>query len=138
MFRLPLPLPRGTHYARLGIGPEATADEIREAADEYANRLRAQGASEDKLAEANELKALARADERARYDSEHPPLGLLRLEDTWSGFFEDRARSLAVLRRELEGFLESGGAAVHFPSDLTRTDFTDDFAYSPILDGQRS
>lgn len=138
MFRLPLPIPRGSHYARLGIGPEATADEIRGAADEYASRLRAEGASEDKLAEANELKGLARTTERSRYDAEHPPLGLLRLEETWSGFFEGRAQSLAVLRRELEQFLEDRGAAVHFPSDLSRTDFTDDYAYSPILDGPRS
>jgi hypothetical protein len=138
MFRLPLPILRNTSYTRLGVGPEATADEIRAASDEYVSRLKARGANHDKLAEANELKNLARAEERERYDADHPPLGLLHLEATRSGLFEDRTQGLAVLRRELEAFLARRGSPVYFPSDLTRTDFSEDFTYSSILDGRQS
>ena len=138
MFRMPLPMPRRTSYTRLGIGPEATADEIRVAAARYVSRLKAEGADEDKLAEANRLKDLAKAEEKARYDDAHPPLGLLSLEATWPGVFEDRTQKLAVLRRELEAFLVGRGSTVYFPSDLTRTDFSGDFTYSPVLDSGRA
>ncbi len=140
MFEFPLPTPRDTSYTRLGIGPEATTDEVRDAAARYVSSLKAGSADPDKLAEANKLKDLATTKERERYDAEHPPLGLLRLEPMWEGVFGDRAERLvvlAVLRRELEAFLVHRGWAVRFPSDLTRTDFTEDFAYSPLLDGRR-
>jgi hypothetical protein len=129
-----MPVPRNTSYARLGVGPEATAEEIQVASSQYLARLKQEHASDDQLKAASALKSLARADERARYDADHPPLSLLRLEPTWSSFVENRAEGLALLRRELEEFLASRGAEVYYPSDLTRTNFTDDFAYSPILD----
>jgi hypothetical protein len=136
LFRLPLPVPRRTHYELLGIGPEATADEVRHASSEYVDRLRAEGASDEKLAEANAVN-LASVDERAAYDEDHPPLALLRLEPPHGPLFEDRDHGLAALRRELEHFLAGRGADVYFPSDTTRTDFTADYTYSPLLDGPR-
>jgi hypothetical protein len=39
MFDYPLPIPRHTHYEELGIAPEATPDEIREAKESSINRL---------------------------------------------------------------------------------------------------
>ena len=141
MFRFPLPTPRYTSYTRLGIGQEATSDEIRVVAAQYISRLKAESADPDKLAEANKLKDLASTKERERYDAEHPPLSLLRLEPMWDRVFGDRAERLvvlAILRRELEAFLVRRGSALYFPSDLTRTDFTEDFAYSQVLDGGRT
>jgi hypothetical protein len=123
-------------YERLGIGPDATAEEVRDASREYVARLKAEGANEDKIAEANAMK-LESAEQRAAYDSEHPPLALLRLAPPRSDFFQDRDHALAVLRRALERLLSSRGEAVYFPSDVTRTDFSSDFSYSPLLDPPR-
>lgn len=39
MFDLPFPIPQGTVYERLGLGPDATSHEIREALSEYKNAL---------------------------------------------------------------------------------------------------
>jgi hypothetical protein len=133
LFSYPLPVPRRTVYERLGIGPDATAVDVRDASREYVNRLKAEGASEDKIAEANAMK-LESAEQRLAYDSEHPPLALLRLVPPRSSFFQDRDHALAVLRRTLERLLASRGEPVYFPSDVTRTDFTSDFSYSPLLD----
>jgi hypothetical protein len=136
LFSYPLPVPRQTVYERFGIGPEATAAEVRDASAEYVRRLQAEGASEDKVAQANAMK-LESGEQRAAYDAEHPPLALLRLVPPQSSLFQDRDHALAVLRRELERLLSSRGEAVYFPLDVTRTDFTSDFDYSPVLDPPR-
>jgi hypothetical protein len=49
----------------------------------------------------------------------------------------DRATSLAALRRELERFLLDAGEPVHHPDDTTRMDFTADFRPIPLLDDQQ-
>ncbi len=129
LFEIPLPTPQRTHYTRLGIGPEATPDEIREALNRYTKRI-----DEQEREKAHAVQ-LDREEDRAAYDAQHPPLELLRLDPTWAGFFEDRMESLVVLRRDVEEFLARQNVTVHRPSDLTRSDFTDDFTYSPLLDG---
>ena len=132
-FPVPPPIPAFTNYTRLGIGPESTAEEIRTAFARYVKLLRARGASEAELAEANGI-GLMSTEQRAAFDNDHPPLELLKFHPTWLSLFDDRAQALAVLRRELEQFLLSRGVHVYFPTDVTRTDFTDDFTYSPLLD----
>lgn len=136
LFALPPVVPRGSRYAQLGIAPEATAAEVRAATDRYVARLKAAGASDDVIAEAHAV-SLEKPDARAAYDAEHPPLALLRLEPAWDRVFDDRATSLAALRRELERFLLDAGEVVHHPDDTTRTDFTADFRPTPLLDGER-
>jgi hypothetical protein len=126
-------IPRSTQYARLGVAPEATADEIRAAAARLGKALRDSGASPEEMAEAHRAN-LDSEEARAAYDARHPPLSLLRLEPTWDPVFDDRATCLAVLRRELEAFLRRTGEAVHHPVDTTRTDFTADFTPTPLLD----
>lgn len=133
LFALPLEVPRTTHYALLGIAPEATADEVRAASARYVARLKAQGADEAAITEANGLD-LDNSESRAAHDARHPPLPLLRLEPTWDPVFDDRATCLAALRRELEGLLRSTGDPVHHPNDLTRAEFTADFTPTPLLD----
>jgi hypothetical protein len=135
LFGLPLVLPRATHYARLGIAPEATNAEVRVAAAAYVADLRDSGADEHAIAEAHALN-LENAEARAAYDAQHPPLPLMRLECTWDPVFDDRATSLAVVRREVEAFLRNSGATVHHPDDTTRADFTADFTPTPLLDPQ--
>lgn len=133
LFALPLVVPRANRYAELGIGPEATTAEVRAATARHIARLKAGGASEDEIAQAHEL-SLEKPEDRAAYDAEHPPLPLLRLEPAGDPVFDDRATSLAALRRELERFLLDAGETVHHPDDTTRTDFTADFRPVPLLD----
>jgi hypothetical protein len=134
LFPLPLVVPRANRFAQLGIAPEATAAEVRAATDRYVTRLKATGASDEAIAEAHAL-SLEKPEHRAAYDAEHPPLQLLRLEPAWDPVFDDRATSLAALRRELERFLIDAGETVHHPDDTTRIDFTADFRQTPLLDG---
>jgi hypothetical protein len=135
LFALPLVFPRDSHYALLGIAPEATAAEVRAAVAGYVARLRAGGADEGAVARAHGLD-LESGEARAAYDARHPPLPLMRLEPTWDPVFDDRATCLAALRREVESFLLAGGEAVHHPDDATRADFTADFTPTPLLDGR--
>ncbi len=134
LFKLPLVLPRSSEYTRLGVSPEATAEEIRAAAARYDARLQARGASEDEIAAAHAVN-LESAEARAAHDARHPPLLLLRLEPTWEPVLDERDAGLTVLRREVEAFLTAAGESVHHPTDTTRTDFTGDFTRSHLLDG---
>ncbi|WP_371663788.1 hypothetical protein [Streptomyces sp. NBC_00280] len=134
LFALPLVVPRSTEYTRLGVPPEATADEIRAAAARYDALLQARGASEDEIAAAHAVN-LENAEARAAHDSRHPPLPLLRLEPTWEPVLDERDVGLTVLRREIEVFLAAAGEEVHHPTDTTRTDFTGDFTRTHLLDG---
>lgn len=134
LFALPLVVPRSTEYSRLGVPPEATADEIRAAAARYDALLQARGASEDEIAAAHAVN-LENAEARAAHDARHPPLPLLRLEPTWEPVLDERDIGLTVLRREIEAFLSAAGEEVHHPTDTTRTDFTGDFTRTHLLDG---
>jgi hypothetical protein len=134
LFRLPLVVPRSTEYTRLGVTPEATAEEIRAAAARYDAALQARGASEDEIAAAHAVN-LESAEARAAHDARHPPLALLRLEPTWEPVLDERDAGMTVLRRDIEAFLAAAGESVHHPTDTTRTDFTGDFTRSHLLDG---
>ncbi|MEU9111260.1 hypothetical protein AB0D04_05510 [Streptomyces sp. NPDC048483] len=127
-------VPRSTEYVRLGVPPEATAQEIRAAAGRYDARLQARGASEDEIVAAHAVN-LENAEARAAHDARFPPLPLLRLEPTWEPVLDERDAGLAVLRREIENFLVTAGECVHHPMDTTRTDFTGDFTHTHLLDG---
>jgi hypothetical protein len=137
LFFLPLVLPRATHYSQLGVRPEATAEEIRAAAARYDARLKADGASKEEVAEAHSV-SLENSTARAEHDVRFPPLSLMRLIPSWEPIFDDRAVGLTVLRREIEEFLADAGTAVHHPTDTTRSDFTGDFTYTPLIDGPRA
>ena len=98
--------------------------------------LREQTSSLDRrILDLNRL-SLEKPAERLAYDSAHPPLALFKLTScTRDEALIDRRTSLALLRADLSGFLEAQGEAVFHPSDLTRTDFSGDFASTPLLDG---
>ncbi|WUH98420.1 hypothetical protein OHR68_33720 [Spirillospora sp. NBC_00431] len=134
LFPVALAPPGTTDYTRLGLGPEATADEIRAASSRLARRLRRRGAAEAELAAAHAIR-LESVTDRAVYDAAHPPLELLKLRPTWHPVLDGAAVRSYVLRRELEAFLEERGEPVYRPSDLTRTDFTADHTPDPLLDG---
>jgi hypothetical protein len=134
LFPAPFVPPGTTDYARLGLGPEATADEIRAASSRLDQRLRRRGASEAELAVAHAIR-LESADDRAAHDVAHPPLALLKLRPTGHPVLDRASVQFYVLRRELETFLQERGEPVYWPSDLTRTDFTADHTPDPLLDG---
>jgi hypothetical protein len=134
LFPAPLVAPATTDYERLGLGPEATADEIRAASSRLDQRLRRRGASEAELADAHAIR-LESTEDRMAHDVAHPPLVLLKLRPTWHPVLDDATIQLYVLRRELEAFLQERGEPVYRPSDLTRTDFTADHTPDPLLDG---
>lgn len=133
LFSYPLPVPLHTIYQRLGIGPDANADEVRDASREYVNRLTAAGADAEAIAEVNAIKIDSR-ERREDYDAKHPPLTLLKVRPPSSELFERSDRRLIVLRRDLERALEDVGEHVYHPSDLTRVDFVRDFMASEMLD----
>jgi hypothetical protein len=158
MFELPLLVDHASLYAELGVTPEASADEIREAKSEASAALDAERAALDR-----ELRGLAETDgrareiqralgeierrlvklnqitidnpeERQRYDREHPPFGLLKLDDpSLDGFVESRT-ALTLVRRELSRFFAERNEDVFHPSDLHREDFTADITPHPLLD----
>ena len=202
MFDTPLPVPESTEYARLGVAPDATQEEILAAVGHAERRLASEqlavqrqlqdvynqvdglrdvyrerddvlatDADADRLQQVSERlsklepKAVAvnprfttlrdrlksiedqlrqlsatvlyRTDSRAEYDQEHPPLALLKVEDgTRDTFATDARVALTLLRRETAAFLTRQGETVRHTSDVTRRDFSSDFTYVQLLDGQ--
>lgn len=160
MFDLPLTADRVSRYADLGVTPEALADELREAKAEATAALDVERArldtelrslAPDATARSREIRrALDEIDRRkvqlnqitidnpeARqaYDREHPPFGLLKLEDASRDGFVATRTALTLIRRELSRLFSSQGEDVFHPSDLHREDFTGDFTPNSLLDG---
>lgn len=133
LFPLPFQFPSSSRYSVLGVSPEVTIEELRTAAKKYDAALKRSGASEDELAEAHAV-SLEKAESRAKHDTRHPPLELMRLQPTWEPLFDDRGVAITVLRREIEAFLAAGGAEVFHPLDTTRQDFSGDYTHLPLLD----
>jgi hypothetical protein len=90
---------------------------------------------QDRINEVNGWE-IDRPDKRLAYDCGHPPLALLRLEESGSPGLSDVHTSLLLLRRSISEFLTEAGEEVFHPSDLTRQDFSDDFSRNPVLDEQ--
>jgi len=202
VFDMPLPSAHSGEYARLGVTPDATQEEIRAAVGDAERRLnREKRAAQqeleavygqvDGLREAyrerdellgaevdpdrarqvrerlsaleakamgvsphlrtlrerlerieDQLKQLSatplnRADSRAKHDQDHPPLALLKVEDGARDAFATEPRvALTLLRRETSAFLSRQNETVFHPADVTRRDFSSDFTYAQLLDGQ--
>jgi hypothetical protein len=159
LFGSPLPLPTHTRYAELGIGPDASNDDVRWAKSALVSRLldeqralereRDRGRTAEDLDElGHRIEALGRQarevnrwdvdkpDARYAYDCAHPPLALLKLEDCGDGGLTERRTYLFLMRSAMAESLEAQGEAVLHPSDLTRQDFTGDFSFHPLLDGE--
>jgi hypothetical protein len=71
---------------------------------------------------------------RQQHDREHPPLGLLKIEDAARDAFVENRTAITLLRRELSRFLAARGEEVFHPSDLHRDNFTADMTPNPLLD----
>jgi hypothetical protein len=159
LFASPLPVPRNTRYAELGIGPDASNDDVRWAKSALVSRLLEEQrglererdrstTGEDPGEPGHRMEALGakarevnrwdldKPDARHAYDCVHPPLALLKLEDCGGAALTDRRTYLFLLRSAIAEFLEAQGEEVLHPSDLTRQDFIGDFSFHPLLDGK--
>jgi hypothetical protein len=201
MFDFPLTIPKQTTYRKLGLTPEASADDIREAKGRLQAEVNAklvvvekalnkvykdvpglrealdQEQALEKRGEASDAEALSEIrqrlselvplaleiapqfrrlvkeqkdldqqsrkinlisldspEKRRDYDSRHPPLGLLRFADATQDSFLESRTALFLLRRELSAYFSQKGETVFHPSDLTRQDFRQDFAFNKELD----
>jgi hypothetical protein len=162
-------VPERTRYDRLGVGPDASNDDLRWAKLEAVSRLNQErlalqerldrlttGRETDPDGDDPEVVELRRqiserkqgADEingwnldkpeaRLAYDCDHPPLALLKLDPSADAALTEPRTCLFLLRSAIAEFLEARGEAVFHPSDLTRPDFTDDFSFHELLDGDR-
>lgn len=90
---------------------------------------------EEELNRINQLVVL-RSSDRAEYDRRTPPLELLKLENCLRDSLAKNHIALPLLREELSRFFKAQGEEVFHPSDFTREDFTSDFDYHPLLDGE--
>lgn len=74
-------------------------------------------------------------EKRQEYDRYHPPFEILQLVDLTSDRFAAEVRTMLwALRHDLARAMEQLGHPVYHPSDLTRTDFSGDFVWLPMLD----
>src|SRR3954447_246820 len=88
------------------------------------------------IADLNQL-ALNQPEKRKQYDELHPPLALLKLVPATRDQFIDSPRVLLTLvRREITKFLRAQREPVCCVSDFDRDDFTADFMFNALLDGQ--
>lgn len=95
-------------------------------ADEIATRI-----TELNLMQVVSTKAEGRRD----YDRRNPPLELFKLAPCSPDSLGQCQGALRLLRIGLSSFLEDGGTTVFHPSDLTRREFSRDFEWTAILDG---
>lgn len=135
MFDYPIHLPRDTDYHLFGLGPEATADEIREAATEVVAQLQAQAdAAERRIAEiqaqvaglreaTDELKALRdRAEEVDPTEYARAQRTLRELEDQ-AAAIEPQYRELCARPAELKERIEKINCLpLHNPSGRAEYD----------------
>lgn len=172
MFDYPLPKPIYNNYQKLGISPEASSEEIREAIEDYKKKLSSEKTRllklskkesepektdensgsiitgfesdyqdeinkiEKEILELGSIKILGK--NQIEYDLEHPPCALLKLEKEIYPIFsktENQSKeTLFFLRKEISDFLERKGMFCYHPTDLTRTDFNNDFIVNDFLD----
>lgn len=132
-----------SHYSRLGISPDATAAEVRQARDnlirELRERQRREPARRKELAERereinNVGNELARPAKRAEYDKEHEHLRFFTVRSAAAPMFADPQDRIDVLHRVIAARLRDAGVRIRPLSDLDRGDFTADLTPNDLLD----
>lgn len=138
-----------SHYSLLGVSPDATAAEIRQARDGLVHRLRERQRREptrrQELTERQRLinsvgEELVRPAKRAQYDKEHEHLRFFAVRPAAAAMFTDPRDRIDVLHRVISAHLRAAGVSIRPLSDLDRADFTADVTPNELLDeliGQR-
>jgi hypothetical protein len=133
-----------SHYSLLGVSPDATFAEIREARDREVHQLRkrqrAEPTNRDEMVErqmqinaAGEV--LARPAEREKYDREHPHVRFFTVRAAAAPMFVEPGDRIDVLHRSIVEHLDRCGTPLPPRSDLDRVDFSEDLTPYPLLDG---
>jgi hypothetical protein len=131
-----------SHYAVLGVPPDATAGEIRAARDRAIERLRErqrrEPANREQLLEHQKAvnaagEELARPTRRAQYDLDNPHIAYLTARRLAATLFVERSNVETILR-SIMAHLTEVGIPVAPLSDLDRSDFEADFTAMPLLD----
>jgi curved DNA-binding protein CbpA len=132
-----------SHYALLGVAPDATVADIRAARDDLIRQLRERQRREptnrDELIEKQKAinaagEDLVRPARREQYDRTHAHLRLFSVRVAAAAMFVDRANLLSAIARAVEAHLDAAGTPVRPATDLYRFDFPDDLTPDPLLD----
>lgn len=76
----------------------------------------------------------ARYDERVAYDENNAPFAILKFEEKAACVPADGIETLMLVRKDILSAMEKSAGSVYHPSDLTRTDFTEEYTHHPLLD----
>jgi curved DNA-binding protein CbpA len=132
-------------YSLLGVAPDATFAQIREARDRAVRLLRERQRQEptnrEQLDERQKQvnaagETLARPAQREKYDEEHAHLRLFMVRPAAAPMFTDPADRIDALHRAMVEHLRAAGVRVPPLTDLDRADFSDDLTPTPLLDGR--
>jgi curved DNA-binding protein CbpA len=132
-----------SHYAMLGVSPDATAAEIRKARDtlirELRERQRREPTRRAELTERQRLinnvgEELARPAKRAQYDKDHEHLRFFTIRSATAAMFTSPQDRIDVLHRAISAHLRAAGVQIRPLSDLDRVDFTADATPNTLLD----
>jgi curved DNA-binding protein CbpA len=134
-----------SYYGLLGVEPDATFAEIREARDREVRQLRERQRCEpsngDELQERQKKvnaagEMLARPANRAQYDKEHAHLRFFTVRAAAAPMFVDQRERIDALHRAIVAHLGRRGVRLPPMSDLDRVDFGEDLTPNPLLDGR--
>lgn len=132
-----------SHYALLGVEPDATPAQIRQARDSLTNelkkRVRQEPSRKAELVARQELlnkagNELLRQGKREQYDMHHEHLRFFTVRSATAGMFANPQDRIDVLHRVISAHLRAAGVHIRPLSDLDRADFTADLTPNSLLD----
>jgi hypothetical protein len=141
MFRIQIDT--DSHYAVLGVPPDATPEQITRARDRQVHTLRVRQRNEpvnrDELVELQRAlnaagEELARPARRREYDAANPHLRYFTVRIAAAPMFVTPVDLMVALRAAVAAHLDEAGAPVPPASDLERADFTGDLTWNALLD----
>jgi curved DNA-binding protein CbpA len=133
-----------SYYSRLGVEPNASADDIRDARAKAVSALRRrqrrEPANREELIEREKQLnsyegVLASPRLREQYDRENAHLRFFAVRQAAAAMFLDPADRLDALHRAIVDHLRRAGVTVAPLSDLDRSEFPHDLTPYPLLDG---
>ncbi|MEU7481146.1 DnaJ domain-containing protein [Lentzea sp. NPDC042327] len=132
-----------SHYSRLGVSPDASAEEIRQARDrlirELRERVRREPGRKDELTERQQqingvADVLVRPAKRQQYDRGHEHLRFFTIRSAAAPVFTSQADRIDVLHRVISAHLRAAGVELRPLSDVDRSDFAADVTPNTLLD----
>jgi len=75
-----------------------------------------------------------RNDERSIYDEKNEPFSILKFDGNSAAENMDNTQTLVRVRKDVIEYLTKTEESVYHPSDLTKKDFSSEFAFNELLD----